>query len=195
MSHRTLSQNTLTTMREHPGNTQRTFTVDKESLDLKVLPIVINSKVRRAFDCSGDKKLNYFNCWVSEMISLKMFTFWIFSTLTGSFEVVVINNNLSTTNKWHLFTFPLMFIFSPEVLEILGKCRWNMGNYHHRNWIGKSSQNDPHWQKFDHLQVEPSLPQSALRSSKKGLVVPHWPVVRWVGRWWSSGSSGGRDCG
>jgi len=46
------------------------------------------------------------------MLSLNIFTFWIFSTLTGSFE------------------------------------------------------------------VEPSLPQSALRSSKKGLVVPHWPVVR-----------------
>ena len=34
--------------------------LDTESLDLKVLAIVINSKVRRAFDCSGDKKLELF---------------------------------------------------------------------------------------------------------------------------------------
>ena len=30
------------------------------------------------------------------------------------------------------------------------------------------------------IKVEPSISSSLLRSSKKGLVVPHWPVVRWV---------------
>ena len=139
------------------------------------------------------RNLNYFNCWVSEMISLKMFTFWIFSTLTGSFEVVVINNNLSTTNKWHLFTFPLMFIFSPEVLEILGKCRWNMGNYHHRNWIGKSPKMTHIDKNLTTSRLSPVSPSRHWGAARRG-----WssPIGQLSGGWaggWSGGDQVGRQ--
>ena len=42
------------------------------------------------------------------------------------------------------------------------------------------------------IKVEPSISSSLLRSSKKGLVVPHWPVVRWVVKVVKVGGQGGQ---
>ena len=91
----------------------------------------------------------------------------------------------------NLFTLPLMFIFSPEVLEILGKCRWNMGNYHHRNWIGKSP---PKWPTLTKIWPPPGWAQSppvgpeeqqegAGRPPLASCQVGRQVVIKWVVRW------------
>ena len=111
---------------------------------------------------------NLFSWRLSEMLSLKFFfIFCIFSTLTGSFQKEVINDVL--------------------IFKILG-IKWRIwGNHRHQNWFGKDPNKNPDlgkkWLIMDDSQVEPNLSTSSLRSSKKGLVVPHWPVVRWVIRW------------